>query len=338
MGGPGGRAGYGQDAGGLAVEREVERQVEEYAGGGQGKGQGGGAGQGGGQAAAGGVPAKGGGAGGYGDVEGEVPGVDEGQGAQGQGQSGGFARAAAEPFQAGRDGGFEEGQRQAEGQYGKGERRGVGVEVAQEEAEEGHFGDGVVQRGAAFGKGVDDAAAAPPPPVALGQPPGGGLRGGQQALDAEPFPESGAAPAAGVGEFQHTGAVAEEYDGQGGGNGGGQGNGKAGAGEAQQVVDQANEAGGKQGGYGGHGQVIGGVGGYASEGSEHSGDEVAAVVVGDGVSGQPLVLGGKAVGVDDGVHNAEVHRFFGVVDGGRFADEQGPEGEYGQKGELDGDD
>ena len=114
--------------------------------------------------------------------------------------------------------------------------------------------------------------------------------------------------------------------------------GEAGAGEAQQVVDQANESGGKQGGYGGHGQVVGGVGGYAGEGGEHGGDEVAAVVVGDGVSGQPLVLGGKAVGVDDGVHNAEVHWFFGVVDGGGFADEQGPEGEYGQKGQLDGDD
>ena len=213
----------------------------------------------------------------------------------------------------------------------------MGVEVAEEEAEEGGFGDGVVQGGAVRGEGIDDAAAAPPPEVSIGEPCGGAGGGFQESFDAEPLPEIGGAEAAGVGEFGDAGEVAEEYHGQGGGRAAGEGGGDAGAGQAQQSVGQAGDAGGEEGRQGGQHQVVRRVGGDAGHCGQEGGDEVAAVVVGYGVSGQPVVLGGEAVGDGDGVHNAEVHRLFGMVDGRDFADHQGPEGEDGQEQEL-GDD
>ena len=58
------------------------------------------------------------------------------------------------------------------------------------------------------------------------------------------------------------------------------------------------------------------------------------VVVADGVPGQPRVLGGEGVGVEDGVEEAEIHGLFGVADARRVGNDGEPEGEEGEEYQL----
>ena len=58
---------------------------------------------------------------------------------------------------------------------------------------------------------------------------------------------------------------------------------------------------------------------------------MAEIVVANGVSGQPGVLGGKVLGPDDGVEKGEIHGLFRMVDRRYFRNYPHPDQEKRQE-------
>ena len=215
-------------------------------------------------------------------VERKVPRVDERQRSQGQGQRHRLARALPQPAQPGRDGRHHQRQRQREPQRHEGQRGHVRVQVAQQEAEERHFRDGVVQRRPRVRQRVDHPGSPPPPPEPVGQPTVAAC-GRLQTLDRHPLPEPVPAHASNVCQLQHAGQVPQHRNPDRREQPRSQRRERPRTGQAQHVVHNPQYSGGQEGWDGGHGQVVRLVRSHTGKGRQHGRHVVPTVVVGDAV-------------------------------------------------------
>ena len=265
---------------------------------------------------------------------GEIPEIDECQRAPGQGHGNGLGGMTQQP------GRFQTVARGVEVQNGgdcqQQERYGqhVGMEVAQQEAEGREFGDGVIDELALVGAAYDAGAAEPPPEFSREYPSGSAAR--VESIDADPAPESFSSPASQANELQGANQVSGQQHQHRGEGAGADGPAQFAARHPHEVVDQPEADRAGQRGQRGDAQVVPHGGHHCAHLGERGDDEVAEVVVADGVAGQPSVLGREVPGLVRRVQQHEVHGLFGVGDARRARDHQGPRGEHEDKDQLGG--
>ena len=192
------------------------------------------------------------------------------------------------------------------------------VQIPQEEAEHGEFGDGVVQA-LTVCQCVDYPGCPPPPPVLLREGTGRPLkRRGRsfQAFDTHPLPKPRTAPTLGVHELQYPFQVSHQQHQGRGRQAKANGSFPASPGQPHQVVHQPEGAHGNQCGHQRDRQVVAHAGRHGGQASQKSHGEMAEVVVANRMSRQPGVFRWKILALQHGVQEGEVHGFFGVVYGG----------------------
>ena len=160
-----------------------------------------------------------------GDVDGEIPGVEEGhpaqnKGRQPEGRRGDVPQGTPPRSDASAPAAAVQVEGQSHSQEGEGHRQDVGVQVAQDVREGGELVNDFLRR-AAQGVILQDAGGAPPPPETRRPPGGRPLRRVDQVADVQPGPESGSTvgtpeEAAGVENFEEGFEVAGEEEEEGG--------------------------------------------------------------------------------------------------------------------------
>jgi hypothetical protein len=221
----------------------------------------------------------------------------------------------------------------------------MGVQVAEEEAEEGELRDRLRRAGR------DDAGGAPPPPAlpVLRRIPLVGVLGRRgQSLYVNPLPEAGGAGAVGGQELQQPLQIAhhdqEDRRRQPKEHGpaedaerllrrrqvGGR------AVDGDEIVDESERPHDRQRRRHRQAEVEADARIDGGQLPDHRHQEVAAVVVADGVSRQPGVAGGEVLAAGGGVQEGEVHRLLRRRDVRDIGAEEGGEDEGEEEKHLDG--
>ena len=208
------------------------------------------------------------------------------------------------------------------------------MQVAQYIAERRKLGDGVIQALPVL-QGVDDPAGTPPPPGLVGKDAARALSR-PQILDADPLPESAAAPAHGPGEFQRPDQVAGQQQEQRRRHAAADGRPHPAARQPHQVIQQPEKPRPGQRRHRGDGQIVAHRRGDAAQLADERHHQIAEIVVADRVARQPGVFRRKERRLPHRVQEHQVHRFLGVVDGRGRRGDPGPQQKQGDEHQFGG--
>ena len=227
------------------------------------------------------------------------------------------------------------------GEQPEGDSHHVGMQIAEEEAEEGEL------RYRLRHARRDDAGGAPPPPELCGVPLVGGRAGNAEVLYVNPSPESTRSEAVRRQELQEPLQVPHHRQQERGRQAEDEGPDEDAAElplrrsafraamKGGQVVDEAEDGDHRQGGDHRQAEVIADRRAHAGQLAGHRHQQVAAVVVADGMAGEPGVVRREVLAVRGGVQKGEVHRLLRPRDVRDVGAQEGGEHEGEEEDPLD---